>query len=532
MSVSVFGTSGDGLDVPSSAADFAALDAVAGFSGSHVFFVDSLGWCGNAPTTTAIGCADTPGCSGNPNDDPFLVAVVTLEAHELYDVLGQTLAHERGHNACLNHVAANGCQIMQSSTGGGCLDASECGHFQDGRTGAGGTCECHLDASNLEPDGAACSEGAISGACSGGLCRALPSEASSQLLVAGGAESLAGATPDDALRMSGATGGYADAGPIGSGAEPRGLAYDPDRGVVFAVTPTAGDDELVTLDAATGAWIGSVGSLVGIQDVIALAFDPGPTSDPADDRLFALDDDASSFEDLLEIDPATAAVVNRGGLNTGLSSGFTGLAFDASTGTLYASSAAGLFTIDPTSCPPGLCNTTPVSGVSVARTGSGLAWSAESGLLHLVGNQFGDARTLYDTIDPVSLTVGETIIIDGFSAGGVAAPPADVPACRNGLDDDGDGEADFPDDVGCYEPDSAVEQPQCQDGVDNDGQPGTDFDGGESILGVGNGDPNGADPQCVGKPFRNKESNASSCGLGAELALLLPILLGARRRRR
>ena len=55
VSVSGFGTTGDGLDVPSSAADFAALDAVAGFAGSHVFFVDSLGWCGG-PTTTAIGC--------------------------------------------------------------------------------------------------------------------------------------------------------------------------------------------------------------------------------------------------------------------------------------------------------------------------------------------------------------------------------------------------------------------------------------------------------------------------------------------
>ena len=218
VSVSLFGTSGDGLDVPSSAADFAALDAVAGFAGSHVFFVDSLGWCG-APTTTAIGCGDQPGCSGDPNDDPFLVSVVTLEAHEVYDVLGNTLAHERGHNACLGHVAANGCQLMQSNTGGGCLDASECSNYQAGRTGAGGTCECHLDASNLEPNGAACSEGAVSGACSGGLCLALPSEASSQLLVAGGTELLVGATPDDALLMSGATGGYVDAGPIGSGAE-------------------------------------------------------------------------------------------------------------------------------------------------------------------------------------------------------------------------------------------------------------------------------------------------------------------------
>jgi hypothetical protein len=65
--------------------------------------------------------------------------------------------------------------------------------------------------------------------------------------------------------------------------------------------------------------------------------------------------------------------------------------------------------------------------------------------------------------------------------------------------------------------------------VNNDGATGTDFDGGESILGVGNGDPSGADPQCANRPWKKGES--PQCGLGAELVLLLPLLMGRVRRR-
>jgi hypothetical protein len=53
---------------------------------------------------------------------------------------------------------------------------------------------------------------------------------------------------------------------------------------------------------------------------------------------------------------------------------------------------------------------------------------------------------------------------------------------------------------------------------------------GVSILGAGNGDPAGADPQCAGKPWRNQEA-ASSCGLGAELVLLM-LFVGTLHRRR
>ncbi|MFB3118246.1 MAG: hypothetical protein ACE1ZP_05720, partial [Myxococcota bacterium] len=126
LSIDTFGAPGDGLDVPSSAEDQAALDVIVGSSGSTAFLVDSLGYCGG-PTPTAIGCARVPSCTDNPDDDPGLKLIVTLEAHEVYDVFGETLAHERGHNSCLGHLTpGEQCLLMTSSVGGGCITASGC----------------------------------------------------------------------------------------------------------------------------------------------------------------------------------------------------------------------------------------------------------------------------------------------------------------------------------------------------------------------------------------------------------------------
>ena len=60
----------------------------------------------------------------------------------------------------------------------------------------------------------------------------------------------------------------------------------------------------------------------------------------------------------------------------------------------------------------------------------------------------------------------------------------------------------------------------CSNGVDDDGDGEVDWDGG----GVG-----AADPGCGGNPNRNDE-RAAACGLGGELALLLPALAAIRRR--
>ncbi|MCZ6463131.1 MAG: S8 family serine peptidase [Proteobacteria bacterium] len=89
--------------------------------------------------------------------------------------------------------------------------------------------------------------------------------------------------------------------------------------------------------------------------------------------------------------------------------------------------------------------------------------------------------------------------------------------CDDGADNDGDGAVDMAD-PGCKSPQSFREDPQCDDGVDNDGDGGIDWDGAPP------------DPQCVNRPWLNRErsSGGKSCGAGAELALLLAALLAFR----
>ena len=92
------------------------------------------------------------------------------------------------------------------------------------------------------------------------------------------------------------------------------------------------------------------------------------------------------------------------------------------------------------------------------------------------------------------------------------SPPG---VCTNGADDDGDGDTDYPNDAGCLNPYSITEAPQCSDGADNDGDGRVDF---------------GSDPEC-GAAWDMREA-AGGCGLGAELALVVPLLRALRRVRR
>ena len=123
--------------------------------------------------------------------------------------------------------------------------------------------------------------------------------------------------------------------------------------------------------------------------------------------------------------------------------------------------------------------------------------------------------------------------------------------CDDGADNDDDGRFDFDPvtfadpgdqytlpsgsgDPGCFNPSWFVENPQCQDGVNND--PGQDPDPGQidydaGLFANGVADLNGPDPQCVGTPWKNKEKTGT-CGLGSELALLLPPLIWLSLRRR
>ena len=93
-----------------------------------------------------------------------------------------------------------------------------------------------------------------------------------------------------------------------------------------------------------------------------------------------------------------------------------------------------------------------------------------------------------------------------------------VPACADGLDDDGDGLVDYPADPGCVSAQANLENPQCDDDLDNDGDGSVDWDGGAAA-----GSP---DPQCT-TPSRNREGNA--CGMGGEVVIALWLLVAFRR---
>jgi uncharacterized membrane protein len=102
------------------------------------------------------------------------------------------------------------------------------------------------------------------------------------------------------------------------------------------------------------------------------------------------------------------------------------------------------------------------------------------------------------------------------------ADTLELPGCSDGLDNDGDGLTDFGADPGCGSVLSNQEQPHCSDGLDNDGDGKTDWNGGP-----GGGAP---DPQCAGGAAVGKENSSSSCGLGAEAAFALALIRWATRR--
>ncbi len=86
-----------------------------------------------------------------------------------------------------------------------------------------------------------------------------------------------------------------------------------------------------------------------------------------------------------------------------------------------------------------------------------------------------------------TLFAGQHLYATAKSAGEIESVPSspdvvvqglsEITSCFDGMDNDGDGLTDFPDDPGCkgpLDPDE-VDTPQCSDGVDNDGDGATDY---------------------------------------------------------
>jgi hypothetical protein len=124
----------------------------------------------------------------------------------------------------------------------------------------------------------------------------------------------------------------------------------------------------------------------------------------------------------------------------------------------------------------------------------------------------------------------------------------DVPECLDGVDNDGDGRRDHPADPGCETPEDPSETSPdfvCDNGLDDDGDGLVDAADPSCLLPVaptesavcddgidndGDGDVDMDDASCPLGWWHTEED--IECGLGGEIALALPLLLGLRRLRR
>jgi hypothetical protein len=439
-SLVTFGTPGDGYDMLDATNQPSDLNGLFGGPGSNAFLVDSLSYCGD-PAPGSVGCGIQPGCSGNGNDDPDLWIAVTLDALDS-KTLPLVIAHERGHNACLIHVSENACQIMQGSITnpgmGGCFTATECADYRDGRTttSSGLECSCHATAGGLEPDGTACIDFTF-GTCSGGLCGDVGSDAVVRLVASAHPGSAAIPAPDHAVAISALSGDWIDLGQITPMADDiRGMAYARDSMTLFGVIPTSGNDSIVTIDAGTGELIATVGSLSnGTAELISMAYHPGSTSSPGDDRLIMIE--AGAGGTVVWVDPASPSVRNEYGfMSLGPASAFQGLAYDSIQERLFSSTTFfpdNLYEIDITSCPGEFCTVSEVVTADLFPVlDPSLAFAPETGMLYQIGTSFMGSRTFYNVIDPTNGASAQTLSLDEMTPGGLGALPVAEPGALFG----------------------------------------------------------------------------------------------------
>jgi hypothetical protein len=102
------------------------------------------------------------------------------------------------------------------------------------------------------------------------------------------------------------------------------------------------------------------------------------------------------------------------------------------------------------------------------------------------------------------------------------------PECSDGIDNDADGEVDFPDDPGCQSAGAPFENPICDDRFDNDD---------DGVVDLADSDCTTAYASLEAAPASVVEtstgmSKESLCGLGADLVLIFPPLIFLKGRRR
>jgi hypothetical protein len=437
-SLTMFGTPGDGLDMIDSETELNSLNTTFGGSGSNAFLVDSITYCGGA-SPNSIGCAPQPGCSGNGGDDPDLWMVVTADALDT-SVLPLVIAHERGHNACLEHTDANPCQIMQATINspgmGGCFTATECANFRDARTeiSSGLECDCHAGGGGPAADETVCASVA-SGICSGGLCGSTSGDAAIRLMASAHPGSAGIPAPDDALAFTALTADWTDLGPITPIAEDvQGLAYSSDAEILYGVIPTTGNDSIVTIDSTTGDVIETVGAIAnGAAELVAMAYDPGATPSPSDDRLILLEISAAGGA-AVWLDPALPSTLNSFGtlpFQASDDAEFKGLAYDSVQDKLFVSSPfgpGGIYEIDLSTCSPSPCSMSQIPGGDPLFVLNGsLTYSPDTQMLYQLGTTFDGVATFYNVIDPTNGTTIRTLNVDPLTPGGFAAVPEPGP---------------------------------------------------------------------------------------------------------
>jgi hypothetical protein len=283
-------------------------------------------------------------------------------------------------------------------------------------------------------------------------------------------------------------------GDLGGTANPASLVVDEDESVTATFVPYV-PPEVVILAPRADAHVQS----------------DGPTSNYGSADHLRAKTDATTYRGYVEFDLAATggATVERATLRLRVTDA------SPSGGSVYAVSNAYAGTSTPwTESGLTWSNAPPISGTPVATAGAAAvgAWVefdvtgavAGSGFVSFGIQSLSDDSVRYSSkegADPPQLVVELE----------PATPPA---ACANGSDDDGDGSADHPADLGCSDANDDSERDAvfpCDDGVDNDADGHTDFPD---------------DPSC--QSTLGSESRRTACGLGFELALLLPIL---RRRR-